>query len=392
MKYFIITLFLLISFFGISKPDEIKNGHWYTNLHLTNTYNLGFSSYFCKHGLLITTGNKMILLNDMIRSGNNIIIPFKVHNSELVITSVMDKEIKGYWHNKSKGPNYKIPFTSNRMKDKNEENKTIQKFAGRWELSMDNEKLIGEFEVKHNKIFGSFLSETGDYGYFEGGAKGDSIYLSSFDGSHAFLFSAHLKGDSLSGNFLSGNHYMNTIAGFKNESAKLRDPELITYAVDSSKISFNLLDINKKMYQFPTASNNDKITIIQIFGTWCPNCMDETSFLNEVYKKYKNDLEIIGIGFERGENDQDRLKHIQKFKSNFNVDYKLLLGGTADKKLAAKIFPMFNEIIAFPTLIFLDKNHKIIKIHTGFSGPATGQHYTSFTEEIYGFIENIISG
>jgi len=49
----------------------------------------------------------------------------------------------------------------------------------------------------------------------------------------------------------------------------------------------------------------------------------------------------------------------------------MLIAGYYNKKEAAKALPMLNKIISYPTMIFLDKNDKVIKIHTGFSGPAT---------------------
>ncbi|WP_182995323.1 thioredoxin domain-containing protein [Pelobium manganitolerans] len=47
---------------------------------------------------------------------------------------------------------------------------------------------------------------------------------------------------------------------------------------------------------------------------------------------------------------------------------------------------MLNKVMAFPTLIVLDKKGEVRKIHTGFSGPGTGRHYLDFTQEFEGLI------
>ena len=42
---------------------------------------------------------------------------------------------------------------------------------------------------------------------------------------------------------------------------------------------------------------------------------------------------------------------------------------------------MLSSVLAFPTMIFVDRKGNVRKIHTGFSGPGTGQHYTQFVEQ-----------
>jgi thiol-disulfide isomerase/thioredoxin len=119
--------------------------------------------------------------------------------------------------------------------------------------------------------------------------------------------------------------------------------------------------------------------IIQLMGSWCPNCMDETKFLSSWYnsRKEKN-IEVVALDFERILVKETVSKNIKRLKTQFNIQYPVLFAGTSDKKIAAESLPMLNRIFAWPTLIFLDKDKKVIKIHSGFSGPATGIEYTKF--------------
>ena len=41
---------------------------------------------------------------------------------------------------------------------------------------------------------------------------------------------------------------------------------------------------------------------------------------------------------------------------------------------------MLNRIVAYPTMIFLNKNNQVVAIHTGFSGPATSDYKAFKTE------------
>jgi peroxiredoxin len=52
---------------------------------------------------------------------------------------------------------------------------------------------------------------------------------------------------------------------------------------------------------------------------------------------------------------------------------------------------MLEKFMAFPTLMIIDKRGKIRKIHTGFSGPGTGTHYTEFVKEFENTIDGLLA-
>ncbi len=43
-----------------------------------------------------------------------------------------------------------------------------------------------------------------------------------------------------------------------------------------------------------------------------------------------------------------------------------------------------------PTTIFIGKDGKVKKIHTGFNGPGTGEHYERFRKEFDATIEELL--
>ncbi len=392
MKYSLILILFCLSFNLHAKINPIKSGYWETQFHLDESHDLTVRMFFEDGMLKIKNGDEVIELKDLKINDNEISIPFNLYYSKIVIQSVFKKTIKGYWKNMSRGPEYMIPFTSNFKKYKSKKNKSLKQFNGKWDITLGkNEKVIGEFNIRNNRLLGTFLTETGDFRYLEGNAVGDSMYLTCFDGSHAFLFNATLSDDTLRGEFLSGNHYKVKWFGIKNDTVKLRNPDSITYAVNDKKVQFNLTDTEGVDFSYPKLEKETpKITLIQIFGSWCPNCIDETLFLNEIYEKFKTDIDIIGIGFERGKTKKDQLAHLIKFKQTLNVKYNIVLGGKASKKDATLLFPMLNNIIAFPTLIILNDKNEILRIHTGFSGPATGAHYDNFKADIEDYLKRLL--
>jgi hypothetical protein len=50
---------------------------------------------------------------------------------------------------------------------------------------------------------------------------------------------------------------------------------------------------------------------------------------------------------------------------------------------------MLSRVFAFPTTIFLNKDKKVIKIHTGFNGPATGVEYQKFVSWFDEMVEKL---
>lgn len=392
MKLSLLLIVSLISFTAQSKINLIKNGKWQFHLSLTNSQKITVNAIINNNIITIINGEEKIRLNSFIQKGDTIVANFPIYHSSLFITKNSKNECSGFWKNYLRKNNYKISFIAKRKKEKKKLTNP-NAFIGKWETTIQYNKptkLIGDFIYKKGTLTGTFRSETGDYRFLSGNIVGDSMYLSCFDGIHCYLFSAKLnKGDSLIGEFYSGNHYHTTWTAHKNSSATLHNPDSLTYLTNDSIISFTLPSTNKKDYSFSSIKNS-KPTIIQIFGSWCPNCTDETEFLKELYNTYADKINIIGVGFEMGKTENERMAHLIKYKKQLNITYPILLGGPAKKKEAAKLFPMLNHVMSFPTLIVLNQKGETIKIHTGFNGPATGKHYTDFKDNLTYLLNEII--
>jgi len=211
------------------------------------------------------------------------------------------------------------------------------------------------------------------------------------DGSHAFLFESKLQADSsLVGKFYSGKHYVSNYLSHKNEAAKLTSVYELTKAVNESPFKFSLENNKGDLVSLSDPIFKDKAKIIQIMGTWCPNCRDETKFLSNFAQNKPDDLEIVSIAFERYRNKEKAWSAINRYGEKMNISYPILLGGYSDKTEASSVFPNLNKIISYPTLIFLDKRNKIVKVHTGFNGPATDE-FENFKTDFSKIVSSITS-
>lgn len=276
---------------------------------------------------------------------------------------------------------------------------TTHNVTGKWEVtfvedSTSSYPAIGIFEQKDDKVSGTFLTEMGDYRYLEGNMVGDSLMLSCFDGTHVFLFKALVIGDKMTGGRFSYSlDYFETWTATKNENATLGNPEELTFLRNGfDKIAFDFSNTKGETVSFPSAETDGKVVILQVLGSWCPNCMDETKFLTKWYEKQdKEKVKVIGLTFEKSLDPTYAYPKIDKMVSRFNVNYPVLLAGLNDKDEALKSLPMLNAIISFPTTIFIDKKGNVRKIHTGFSGPGTGIYYTEFIADFDRFMDKLLA-
>ena len=327
---------------------------------------------------------------------DSLFVEMPVFHSYFLLHQNSNDEIIGAWYNPGKSPEYQIPVSFNRVTAHSELPNTTDtlKYAVTFsEHTEDAYPAVGLFLTQDGHISGTFLTETGDYRYLEGVISGDRWKFQCFDGSHAFLFTATHKGDSLSnGTFYSGNHWSEPWKGNIDTAATLRNPYSLTYLVDESDFEFTAMNLEGEITEFNPSTNKGKVTIVQIFGSWCPNCLDESLFYKQLYSSYHDQgLEIVPVAFEKGDDFSSNVNRLRKYASDLNLPFMSYLGGKASKAEASKIFPMLNAISSFPTTIFLDRSGTVRRIHTGFYGPGTGTHYERFISDTRNFIEDLLN-
>ena len=270
-----------------------------------------------------------------------------------------------------------------------------ENFDGIWETTFspntENDSYIakGIFKQSGNKITGTFRTTTGDYRYLEGVLSGNKFQLSTFDGAHAFLFTGTITGDDITGTFYSGTHWKEPFVAKRNANYELPSAESLTYLKEGyDSIAFTFPDENGNEISLSDERFKDKVTLVQIMGTWCPNCLDESKYLANYYKQNSEGLEIVGLAFEYVKTKEKAFKNISRLKKRLGITYPILLAqfGSSNKQKANDKLPMLNHVLSYPTTIFIDKKGKVRKIHTGFNGPATGNEYTKFKTEFEAFI------
>ncbi|MFH4968352.1 TlpA disulfide reductase family protein [Gaetbulibacter sp. M240] len=273
--------------------------------------------------------------------------------------------------------------------------------SGNWETvfgprSEDNgSNAKGIFTQNGAKVSGTFRTTTGDYRFLDGVMDGNQLKLSTFDGSHVFLFTGNVTNDSIQGTFYSGNHWKEDFVAWRNEDFELPDADSLTFLKPGNKtISFTFPDGEGNELSLDDPRFKDKVVLVQIMGTWCPNCLDESRFLAKYYQENKSKgLEIIALSFEYAKTEEAAFTNIRRLKENTGIDYPVLLAqyGSSSKNEANAKLPMLNHVLSYPTLIYIDKTGVVRKIHTGFNGPATGEKYAEFTSDLDNFVTELLN-
>jgi thiol-disulfide isomerase/thioredoxin len=252
---------------------------------------------------------------------------------------------------------------------------------------------VGEFQVgKRGDTSGTFLTTTGDYRFLAGSvdrlyaadgppgtqAIGYRLRLSCFDGAHAFLFEAVSQPDgSLSGDFWSGNRSHDTWTAVRNPEAALPDGFTLTHASNAVALSDLVFpDLDGVPHRLSDPQFAGKARILEIFGSWCPNCADEADELVTLQAEYgPMGLSITGLAFElTGDRARDA-EQVRRYAKRHGVTWPLLVCGVSDRDKATAALGLLDHLNAYPTTLFLDAAGNVRAVYTGYCGPATGEAY-----------------
>jgi peroxiredoxin len=404
-KTLLLLLVCLITFF--SDANILPVGMWQGHLQLNDSTDLPFT-FEVKYDMEIYTvifynAEERISTNEISIKKDSVFIHMPVFDSEFKLQMGEGNTLKGVWINHARKDKNVIPFNAKKgdfylFHRESDYLKAID-ISGNWETTFspdtkDSSKALGIFKMEGINLTGTFLTETGDYRFLQGEQCGlYSIALSCFDGAHAFLFTGEVKGDSIvEGHFYSGAHWHEPWAAKRNDKFELRNPDSLTYLKPGfTKVDFSFKDLEGKTVSLSDAKYKNKVVIIQVMGSWCPNCMDETKFLAPFYNNYnKQGLEVIGLAFERTDDFNKAVGNVSRLKARFNANYDFLITMKTGKEQASDALPMLNGIMAFPTTIYIDKKGVVRKIYTGFNGPATGAAYTKYVEDTTNFVEKLL--
>lgn len=375
-----------------------QQGQWVAKLHRADSlpiwFNVEWQPGAQQESWLIRNAAERIPVKDIRRSADSVLVTMPVFESEFRLGETSRGSYHGSWIKGTTTKDIAMPVSlvPGIVKFPVTRGPAKGNVSGRWRVTFIRPNgtprpAIAEFAQRGNNLTGTFLTPSGDYRYLDGIISGDSLQLSCFDGSHAYYFGARLLSDGslANGVFASGPTWLERWSAVKDPNATLDESiAAMQLRPGETEIGFRFPDIDSQMVSLREARFQNKVVVIQIMGSWCPNCMDETAFLSDYYKKNRQrGIEMIALAYEYSTDFARASRSLRRFRDKYDVQYPMLITGvtSADSLKTEKTLPQLTPIKAFPTTIFIGKDGKVKKIHAGFYGPGTGEHYDAYRKE-----------
>lgn len=250
---------------------------------------------------------------------------------------------------------------------------------------------------KGAEVSGAILRVDGDTGTLTGSYQDGKFVLSHFSGARPALVEITPQADGTLAVDLKGQHHEGVISAVRPEQARAKglaepvDANLHTRVKDPTQpFTFSFPDLSGRVVSNTDDRFRGKVLLINVTGSWCPNCHDEDEFLPELYNKYHaQGLEIVALNFEEPEQfvDPTRLKTLIK---QYGIKYDVLLGGetsSAKEKLTQAL-----DWDSWPTTFFVGRDGLVKSVHAGFPSPGSGELFKKEKAEFVAKVEQLLAG
>ena len=289
------------------------------------------------------------------------------------------------------------PFRARRFSPSPLTEADVPAISGLWEVGVQSSKGESAWRMivrqSGPEVSAAILRVDGDTGMLTGTWRDGKFTLSHFSGARPSLFEVTPQKDGTLEVLQNGKNKMTAVRSAAARAKGLpepTDPSRHTSVRDpTERFHFRFPDLNGRMISDEDPRFHDKVVIVAIGGSWCPNCHDEAPFLEELYRQYHSrGLEIVGLSFE----EADQLKNptrLAAFIQRYGIEYPMLLAGQTEE-LEAKI-PQAVHLNAWPTTFFLGRDGRVRSVHAGFAGLATGDFHRQLKEEVTLLVKRLLA-
>jgi thiol-disulfide isomerase/thioredoxin len=311
--------------------------------------------------------------------------------------TVQDGVIEGKYFRSGRDAKTVYRFQARRFAPSPLTTEDVPSIAGLWVIPTDSEK--GEsawrFIVRQSgpEVTAAILRIDGDTGALQGVYKEGKFILSHFSGARPSVFIVKPLPDGTLDILQNGQTKLTATRSAEAKAKGLpepTDPSKHTSVKDPTRpFTFAFNDINGKPVANDDARFRGKVVLINITGSWCPNCHDEAPFLAALYRKYHSQgLEIVALSFEEADQLQDPVR-LRAFIKKYGIEYTVLVGGEpseARDKLTQAV-----NWNSWPTTFFIGRDGLVRGAHAGFPSSASGELFTKAKEEFEAKVERLLA-
>lgn len=392
---------LLVTLAGCQKAADPIAGQWQAEIIQQNPPNVGFELDISRDGDqlkgAIVNGPDREQADSVSFDGKNLLLKFEFFDAELR-AELNDGKLAGEYVRRRGERESSLKFTATKGLPVYPATATGPNLTGDWVLEVgegERHRVWGaSFKQDGEKLMGTVIPVSGDWGTLTGYVRNGEFYLSRFDGIRALLLTGKVNADGV----IEGDIGDRKVIGRRLELAVSQgatppDPGSYTTMKDPNEpFRFAGVDLDGKLVKSTDPRFKGKVVIVTIMGTWCPNCHDEAPVLVDLYKKYKDaGLEIVALAYEYSGDQAQDLELMKTYRQRYGIDFPMLLAGTTAPGEIARTLPQLVNFGAYPTAIYVGRNGKVEYIHAGFESKATGERHAKLVEEINDRVQKMLA-
>lgn len=398
-QWFVVVAAMLVAL--VSAPSravaQSLTGLWDANVTV-NGVDVPFRMEFAGSGNAIKgsffNGDEKITSTTGSFANGKLALSFDEYGTNLEAT-MKDGALEGQYLRGTRGAPW--PFTAKRFTPTQADATNVPSIAGLWNVQVQSSKGEAAWQLivrqSGAEVSGAILRVDGDTGALTGSYANGTFVLSHFSGARPLRLELTPHPD---GTLAVVQNKDNPLTAIRADEAKAKglpqpaDPSRFTSMKDPTEpLRFSFPDLNGKPVSNTDEKFRGKVVIVNIGGSWCPNCHDEVPFLVDLYRKYHGrGLEIVLLSFEEAAQLKDPVR-LRAFIKRYGIEYTVLLPGEP-RELADKM-PQAANLNSFPTSFFLGRDGRVRSVHAGFPGKASGKFHDEATHEITELVERLLA-
>lgn len=273
----------------------------------------------------------------------------------------------------------------------------IPEVAGLWTIPTKSSKGESAWQLiirqSGPELSAAILRIDGDTGHLTGCYRDGKFQLSHFSGARPALLEITPRADGSLELLQNGKQKLTAVRTTEARAQGLpepTDPSRHTSVKDPSEpLRFSGLSLDGKTVTERDPRFAGKVVVLNIGGSWCPNCHDEAPFLVELDRDYRDrGLEIVTLSFEEAEQLSD-LARLKAFVAQYGIRYTILAAGEPSQ-LAEKL-PQAVNLNTWPATFFIGRDGRVRGSHAGFASKATGAAHEALKLEMRHTVEKLLA-
>jgi len=399
-RHMVVPSFTVIALLGLVPPaaaQQSLTGLWDAVVRV-NDVEVPFRMEFAGSGPDVKgsffNGDERVTSTSGRFEDGNLVLSFDEYETRLE-AKLSGGVLEGQYLRGTRGAPY--PFRAKRFTPAPADAANVPAIGGLWNVQVKSSKGESAWQMivrqSGAEASAAILRVDGDTGTLTGRYADGRFVLSHFSGARPLRLELAPQPD---GTLTVVQNSDKPLTAVRSDVARAKglpepsDPSQFTSVKDPTEpLRFNFPDLNGRTVTNADERFRGKVVLVNITGSWCPNCHDEVPFLVELYRRYHDrGLEIVGLSFEEAAQLKNPTR-LKAFIKRYGVDYTVLLAG--EPKDAPDKLPQAVNLNSFPTTFFVGRDGRVRGVTAGFPGKASGKFHDDAKAEIAARIERMLA-